>query len=228
MKIVVNQKVENESSCNILFLRVDPEDISLTIGEILNSLSNLSWIAKFDSDYLRMSYTKRARDSATYLATKIQAKCEDQITADTGEYVVSELARKAIVTGLNYLDVPLAELFKEQVSGNPGFDFYSANADQVIIFGEAKYSARDNAYGVGLKQVCRFALEGQDISDLPDIDKFFTTSSLEAVGRGEKAYAVAFSAKATSSEKLIQGILRNKQCQELMKYNELVFVAVNI
>lgn len=58
---------------------------------------------------------------------------DDEITKDTGEYVVSELARQTLVNHMKYLDVPLAELFKEQVSGNPGFDFYSANNEKTLF-----------------------------------------------------------------------------------------------
>lgn len=91
---------------------------------------------------MRSSFQKRAEDTAKYLANKILKNDGDKITEDSGEYVVSELARAALVSELRYLDIHLAELFKEQVSGNPGFDFYSANNQRVIIFGEAKYNSR--------------------------------------------------------------------------------------
>ena len=144
------------------------------------------------------------------------------------KYVVSELARQALVNELKYLDIPLAELFKEQISGNPGFDFYSANLEQIIIFGEAKYNSRQNAYGKGMEQVNRFIVEEQDISDLNDIDKFFEDSSLSKAASGEKAYAVAFAAKTTKSEDIVKGIVSNKYYSNLATYKEVIYLAVNV
>ena len=156
MKVLECKKIDVENYNSITYIRIDPENLSVTIRDIITSLSNLSWIAKFDKSYIRNSFFKRAEDTAEYLADKILKDDGDKITEDSGEYVVSELAREALVIELKYLDVPLAELFKEQVSGNPGFDFYSANKEKVIIFGEAKYSSGRNAYGIGMEQVDRF------------------------------------------------------------------------
>lgn len=213
---------------NITFIRIDPEDLSVSINEILTALSDLSWIAKFDEDYIRKSFQKRANDTANYLAKNLKLGKDDSITKSTGEYVVSELSREAIVAQLGYLDIPLAELFKEKISNNPGFDFYSANNEDIIVFGEAKYLARQNAYGSGMTQVNRFIRNGQDISDLNDIDKFFSKKALDSASCGEKCYAVAFSSKKTPSDKIISGIKKHKNFIDLSKNKELVFVAVNI
>ncbi len=228
MKVLECKKIDTENHSNIIFIRIDPEDISLSIRDIIVSFSNVSWISKFDKEYVRNSFLKRAQSSADYLAGKILSDSEDTITSDSGEYVVSELARQALVQRLKYLDVPLAELFKEQDSGNPGFDFYSANDEMIIIFGEAKYNSRQNAYGIGMEQVDRFISEGQDISDLNDIDKFFQEESLAKASLGERAYAIAFSAKNTKSEIIIKGILSNKYYENLAKHKEVIYLAVNV
>lgn len=96
---------------NITYIRIEPEDLSVTISDILVSLSDLSWIAKFDQSYIRNSFLKRAKDTANYLANKILKEDEDTITEDSGEYVVSELARETLVSELDYMDIPLAETF---------------------------------------------------------------------------------------------------------------------
>ena len=163
MKIIDSKKIDLDE--RITFIRVEPGDLIEMIETIINELSNLSWIAKFDQEYIRTSFDKRASDTAKYLAENIKLNKCDQVTGDTGEYIVSEVARKIIVTHLGYLDIPLAELFKEQLIGNPGFDYYSANKEEIIIFGEAKYISDRNAYGRGMEQVSRFIEEKQDISD---------------------------------------------------------------
>mgnify|MGYP000751952630 FL=1 len=228
MKVLECKKIDVENYNSITYIRIDPENLSVTIRDIITSLSNLSWIAKFDKSYIRNSFFKRAEDTAEYLADKILKDDGDKITEDSGEYVVSELAREALVIELKYLDVPLAELFKEQVSGNPGFDFYSANKEKVIIFGEAKYSSGRNAYGIGMEQVDRFIREGQDVSDLNDIDKFFEEESLKLADNGDKAYAIAFAAKGTASDMIIKGIIRNKHYKDIAINKEVIFLAVNV
>ena len=228
MKVLECKKIDVENYNSITYIRIDPENLSVTIRDIITSLSNLSWIAKFDKSYIRNSFFKRAEDTAEYLADKILKDDGDKITEVSGEYVVSELAREALVIELKYLDVPLAELFKEQVSGNPGFDFYSKKKKKVIIFGEAKYSSGRNAYGIGMEQVDRFIREGQDVSDLNDIDKFFEEESLKLADKGDKAYAIAFAAKGTASDMIIKGIIRNKHYKDIAINKEVIFLAVNV
>ena len=228
MKVLECKKIDVKNYNSITYIRIEPEDFSITIRDIITALSDLSWITKFDQSYIRNSFLKRAEDTAEYLASKILKDDGDKITEDSGEYVVSELAREALVAELKYLDIPLAELFKEQVSGNPGFDFYSANKDKVIIFGEAKYSSSRNAYGIGMEQVDRFIREGQDVSDLNDIDKFFEEESLQLADKGDKAYAVAFAAKGTVSDMIINGIVSNKHYKNIAINKEVIFLAVNV
>lgn len=228
MKIIECKKIDVENYDNIIFIRIEPEDLSITIREIINSLSDMSWISQFDQQYVRLSFEDRAKNTAKYLANKINSDDENQLTKDTGEYVVSELARQAIVSELKYMDIPLAELFKEQVSGNPGFDFYSANLDKVIIFGEAKYKSNENAYGRAMKQVDNFINNRQDISDLIDIRAFFEEESLNKVASGEKGYAVAFAAKSITSDSLIKNIIRNKYYKNLALHKEVIYLAVNV
>lgn len=228
MKILECKKIDIENHNNILFVRIEPENLSATIRDIIDSFSDMSWISKFDKPYIRDSFLTRAEASAKYLADKIQKDDTDNVTKDSGEYVVSELARQALVIQLKYLDVPLAELFKEQISGNPGFDFYSANNEKIIIFGEAKYNSRKNAYGVGMEQVDRFIQEGQDISDLNDIDKFFEDKSLDYAVAGDKAYAIAFASKGTPSERIISGIISNSHYENIAVHKEVIYLAVNV
>lgn len=228
MKILEQRTVDFQPNNHITFIRIEPENLSITIRDIISILSDLSWISKFDEEYTRSSFKKRAKDTAEYLEHNLKLGKDDNVTSNTGEYVVSELAREALVQHLGYLDIPLAELFKEQVSGNPGFDFYSLNKQNIIIFGEAKYLARQNAYGSGMNQVAKFIHTGQDISDINDIDKFFEAKSLDAANNGEKGYSIAFSSKETTSDRIITGIKKHKQYIELSKHKELIFVAVNV
>lgn len=222
--IIDHTKIEE----HVTFLRIDPTDIKLTLKNIIESLSDLAWISSFDQDYLRDSFLKRAEDSIEYIATKIITSVDDKVTSSSGEYVVSELARKAIVDNLNYLDIPLAELIKIKDIGNHGFDFYTRNLSEILLFGEAKYNARDNAYGSSFEQIVRFIDDKQDMADIADIHLFCCENSKTNFSNGHKGFIAAFASKGIATDKLIEGIKKNKNYLTASKYKELVCVAVNV
>jgi len=222
--IVDNKKIED----NITFIRIVPTSIELTLKDVFVSLSNLSWIYEFDKEYVRQSFQVRADATVKYISDNIIKANDDEITSNSGEYVISELARKSIIDELDYSNIPLGELIKEQKSGNPGFDFYSENLTEILLFGEAKYIANRNAYGSAFEQIVRFEKEKRDIADLQDIDKFCRGKSLKNVLENKKGFIAAFASKTITTERLINNIKANTDYNVLKKFNELICVAVNI
>lgn len=222
--IIDHQKIDD----HVTYIRIDPIDISLTLKEVFSSLSDLAWISNFDEEYLKQSFEIRAKATIDYIAKNIITSTDTKITSDSGEYVVSELARKTIVDKMAYLDIPLAELIKVKDAINHGFDFYSKNNDEIILFGEAKYNARQNAYGLSFEQIARFENEKQDCSDIIDIDRFCCENSKINFSNGKKGFIAAFSAKATTSDKIIKGIKKNTHFKGIKKFNEIICVAVNL
>ncbi|MFC3920514.1 hypothetical protein [Streptococcus lactarius] len=115
---------KGHSLSNVIFIRIEPSDLKVTINDIISSLNNLSWIETFDEEYIKNSFEIRANATAERLSSQLKHFQQDKVTTEIGETVVSELSRLAIVNELDYLDIPLAELFKQQIAGNPGFDFF--------------------------------------------------------------------------------------------------------
>ena len=74
------------------FIRIQPNDIKTTLREVFTSLSNLCWIESFDKEYAKLSFQKRAEQTIEYISNNIIKDSDDNITRDSGEYVVSELA----------------------------------------------------------------------------------------------------------------------------------------
>lgn len=138
--------------------------------------------------------------------------------------MVSELAREAIVSELNYLSIPLAELLGKKISGNPGFDFHSQNnATNTVIFGEAKYVTAHSGYPRAIDQIKEFVDDKKDIADIADLRDFCSADALSRVVNGFKGFAAAFSAKSTPSERLISAITAKDSFQELLKYEEVIY-----
>ncbi|WP_312746701.1 hypothetical protein [Sphingobacterium multivorum] len=213
---------------HIKFLRIDPTNLKLTLKNILDSLMDLSWISNFDKQFLKSSYEERSKTTIAYIATKIIKEEDDTVTKNSGEYIVSELARLSIIEKYNYLDIPLAELFKKKVIGNHGFDFYSRNLNKNILFGEAKYIASQNAYGNALGQISEFFDAKQHITDIADIQNFFCDESLENCHNNEVGFIAAFSSKDIKTDSLIENIKNNTSFITLKNFKEIILVAVNI
>ena len=129
---------------------------------------------------------------------------------------------------MDYLDVPLAELIKEKIVGNPGFDFYSENKNSILLFGEAKYVAKTNAYNKALEQIESFSISGKDINDIASIDRFFSEDALKNANNGDKGYIAAFSSTEIETEKLVRNIQNNEHYKNLSSHKELICVAVTI
>lgn len=213
---------------NVIFIRIEPSDLKITINDIICSLNNLSWIETFDKEYIRKSFKIRASTTAEHLSNNLNNFAQDKVTTDIGEIVVSELSRLAIVNELKYRDIPLAELFKQKISGNHGFDFFSETLSQFIVFGEAKYVSNSNGYGRALEQIERFIVEERDTSDLNDIDKFVSELSLNNHDQNHKAFACAFSATSIETETLINHILKNANFNKIKHHKEIILIAVNV
>lgn len=217
-------------SPKIHFFRIEPTQKGLkdSLKNIYLSLSQLCWLSKFDGSFLKQSFEIRARGTLDYIYQKVINGNTDKSIEEAGEYVVSELSRQTIISEKKYTDIPLGELIKQKVAGNPGFDFFTKNLSDEILFAEAKYNSNQNAYGIAFNQIKNFITEKKDITDLPDIEKIVGEKACENALKNQKGYIAAFSTKDTPTDILIKNIVKNKDYQILSTYQELICVAVDI
>lgn len=96
MNIIDFRKICFDKHNRAYFLRVQPDDLKVTLSQIFYVLSDLSWISNFDEDYIRESFQERAKATLADIYAKITTSSTDEVSSDAGEYVVSELAREAI------------------------------------------------------------------------------------------------------------------------------------
>lgn len=212
------------------FIRIEPTNLQVTLGEIYASLANLNWVNALPNvpDIIRRSFENRAKNSLPKLNKLLVAGASSAIVSDAKQYVVSELARGTVVNDLGYLDIPLAELLKIQKSGNPGFDFYSENKNKNLLFGEAKYNAQQSAYNSAMGQIEDFIKDRKDVMDVADLLLFCSTEALDNMGKGQIGFIAAFSATSISDEDLERNIENNAHFKNLLEYKEMICVAVNI
>lgn len=220
---------ERDLEHNVKFFRIQPIDVKMTLTEVFDSLSDLAWISNFDKEYKRDSYEARAKSTIEYIAKNIISNNDDLITKDSGEYVVSELSRKVIISRLNHTNIPLAELFKAKRSGNHCFDFYSVSPRKEIFFGEAKFDSASSAFARAFEQINRFVnTEKRDLEDIVEITDFCCEESLENFSKGDKGFTACFSSKSTPTDSLIKFIKQNGNYDEFKKHKHLICVAVNL
>lgn len=212
------------------FIRIEPVNLQVTLRDIYDSLANLNWVNSLPNvaAIIKKSYERRANNSLPKLYDLLVSGASTAITSDAKQYIVSELGRGAVVNDMGYLDIPLGELLRIQKSGNPGFDFYSENRNEIILFGEAKYIGRQSAYNSAMGQIEDFIRDGKDELDVADLDHFCSPGSFDNMEKGEKGFIAAFSATSIETAELEANIENNSHFKNLLKYKELICVAVNI
>lgn len=214
---------------NVFFLRIDPEDISIALKDILTELANFSWLSSFDKESLKKSLQLNAQKTCDSLRDKFYDDNQNPIVDEAGEYIVSVFSKRSIVERLGHNDVPLAELLGRKTTGNPGFDFYTEEPDlQLITCGEAKYIHGKNAYTSSLQQINRFISEQKHVSDVVILNGLTSDTSLDNLVSGYFGVCAAFSSTKIKTNTLIQHICNNMDFRQSLYYNYIVLVAVDI
>lgn len=226
----LSERVKELFSTNtkVIFIRINPYPINDTLKLIYNELTNKSWINRYKKDIIRKSIEERATKTIETISNKLKMCENDSIASEAGEYIISILGKQALSDNLNYIYIPLAEMWKEKNSGNPGFDFHSESTDNKIIFGEAKYICGCNAYNSSLSQINKFVTLKKDLKEIVDLDNLVSVSSIENFENGRKGYAAAFSSTSIADSDLIENICKNSSFQKLLCFDELLLVAVDI
>lgn len=217
------------SNSKVIFLRINPEDLSLALQDILNELADFSWLNRFNKDFLRQSMEINASKTCAALKTKFYDNNSDPIIEEAGEYIVSVYSKRGLVEGLGHLDVPLAELLGRKKIGNPGFDFFTEELSlQLVTCGEAKYKKGKNAYNSSLFQINAFIDEQKHKSDVVILTHLVSDASLTNLINNRFGVCAAFSSTAIESETLIRNICSNEFFLKSLKYEYVILVAVNI
>lgn len=211
------------------FIRVSPEELDVTIREILMELSNFSWLARFNKDYLRKSMEHKAQATCDYLKKAFYDENQTPLVSNAGEYIVSTLSKRSIVEQLDHLDVPLAELLGRKKVGNPGFDFFTEDmSEHIVSCGESKYVNGVNAYNTSLGQIRQFIVDKKYYDDIPLLQSLVEEEALEKMANDLIGISVAFSATNITDEELLSNIANNSHFKELVKRFKIILVAVNM
>ena len=211
-KFEVDKAKYNITQCEAkMFACLVTVNASESIKAVIDEINDDSWIAKLDI-VDRTSYEARAvrtvekimRECTKYNSSTKETKYDYSVV---GEYIISREGRDTLVSEFQHAHVPLAELWKEQLSGNPGFDYHSESISNRIIFGEAKYNSNSNPYNDAISQVEGFIQDQKDKMELTDLKNFVTDQAVNNFLEHKKGFAVSFSIKAEDPSKIVENAI---------------------
>ncbi len=217
-----------KTDCTVYSIYVQVTDINKIAKEISSVIQDTCWINNLlDEDDID-SYLTRAEQTIKYIVEDILNKVENDVSSDFGEYLISNVSQMTLVDRLNHERIPLAELWKEQKSGNPGFDFHSFSPNDFLVYGEAKYNAKNNPYSVAIGQINHFLEIQKDIQEYADLKRIFSKVSSRHKKNSNKAFVASFSLNAKDNEDILRKALECEELQNLMKYPELYIIGVEV
>ena len=150
-----------------------------------------------------------------------------KIESEFGEYMISMSAGDCLQKGLKHTVLPISELWKEKLTGNPGFDFHTETHQGRISFGEAKYSSNDNPYTDAAKQVHSFITEEKDKIDAVHLQHLASKKAIDALIANSRGFAIAFSLHSTDHETILNNALQSDLVKRLSgSCDELYIVGV--
>lgn len=211
----------------IYSMALDISDIESRVQEMHQIISDTSWLEPLDI-IDRATYAARSQPTIDKVVNDILNKVNSEISEEFGEYMVSDSSQTALKVHLNHIRAPLAELIKEKITGNPGFDFHTESPDSVVAFGEAKYSGVQSAHGRALRQINKFIDEKKDIQELSDLRKFITETAIQNAASGNKSYCAAFSIVSDDITGIMDNALNSKYIGPLLCYEAIFLIGVKV
>ncbi|MBG6288400.1 hypothetical protein I5I61_13175 [Pseudomonas nitroreducens] len=215
------------SECILMGIHVRISDIDVRAEEMLNAISDTSWIDGFGA-VKKIAFQARAKRTVAKLVELIKSRSSSSLSTDFGEYLVSDSAQCVLDSSCSHTKVPLAELLKEKVSGNPGFDFHTESQTGFIAFGEAKYSGKRSPYTKALEQIIDFIGLEKDSAELDLLENFVSAEAVQRYIEGHKAYVAAFSINSDDPAGVLTSAISHAFTDKLLGYRELYLIGVEI
>jgi len=203
------------------------DDVQERVSELLHSISDQSWINSLEA-CKQLTFKARANATIYHISNNIISKVQNDITEEFGEFMVSSSAQDALEDELNHLKIPLAELLKEKIIGNPGFDFHTESSNEVLVFGEAKYSEAGTPRRKALKQIGEFIQKDKDEMELIILNEFCSENAMTNAVKSERGYCAAFSFNGGNIDTIFRNAINSVDFQNLLNNKELYLIAVEV
>ncbi len=204
---------------------VEVTDIAKIATDMHDRITETSWLN--DLDVIDQT-TFRATSAKTIekLVECIANRQSNPLSEDFGEYLITDVALEALHSQYQHTKVPLAELLKEKISGNPGFDFHTETPANMIAYGESKYSGSSTRYSDALRQISEFIRDKKDDIDLRLLNSFVSSVAISNHIAGKKSYSAAFSINAKNPELIMDNVAASDSVMNLLACENLFLIGV--
>ena len=220
------KKIPADCACEINCLHIKIKDFRPIIEEFEEYISDTSWIDGLD-EISKLTFKATTKKTIDKIVNDIIAKVSTSVNEDIGEFIVSYSAQLALERGYTHVRIPLAELLKEKISGNPGFDYHTISSKNYLIFGEAKFSMDSTPRANALEQIVLF-IGDRDNAELLWLQPFLTEHTKNSIIKGEKGYAAAFSYNNKNILATLDNALDSAPVKDIIKHKELYLIAVEL
>lgn len=150
---------------------ININSIQIIAKKISTIILNHTWILSLDPT-AQLAYRETVKKTSDIINNICKHIIDNpQIEKDFGEIMVSITASESLRHLFNHISLPISELWKEKVRGNPGFDFHTVSQEDIIHFGEAKYSSSKNPYRDAITQAEDFVCKEKHYLDLINLDR---------------------------------------------------------
>lgn len=214
------------SFCEINCLHIKIKDFKPIVQEFETYISDTSWINNLD-EISKKAFKVNAEKTIDKIVNDIIGGITTSVNEDIGEFIVSYSAQLALEIEFSHQRIPLAELLKEKVLGNPGFDFHTISTNNYLVFGEAKFSLDSTPRARALEQIEKF-IGDRDNAELKWLEPFLDPTTYANIIKDEKGYTAAFSFNGGNIITILNNALASDPIKEITKHKELYLIAVEL
>lgn len=214
------------TSCDINCLHIKIKDFKPIVKEFETYITDTSWINSLD-EISKKVFKVNAEKTIDKIVNDIIAGITTSLNEDIGEFIVSYSAQLALEIEHSHQRIPLAELLKEKITGNPGFDFHTISTNSYLVFGEAKFSLNSTPRAKALDQIEKF-IGDRDNAELKWLEPFLDSTTKANIIKDEKGYTAAFSFNGGNIITILNNALLSAPIAEIIKHKELYLIAVEL
>src|SRR5690554_4297844 len=168
-----------------------------------------SWMMSLDAGSQR-AYRKTVGETAAALVEVFEsARVSSEVGAEFGEIMVSIGSTKALEKIFNHVVLPIAELWKPQLKQNEGFDFHTVCTEQLINFGEAKYSGGTSPHGSAIIQSEKFLKAEKHLRDYVHLRELAPAEAVNNLNNDSFGIVISFSINANDPLKVLSNAIES-------------------
>jgi len=192
---------------------VEISDVQKIAFALTSQVQDTSWMMNFDIGTKR-SYDKTVNETAQKLVEVFRTASNVKgIAGEFGESMVSMGSARALEMLFKHIVLPVAELWKPQLKQNEGFDFHTVCQEEVINFGEAKYSSLQskNPHSDAIPQACNFIDNDKHYRDRVHLLNLVSSNAIDNLDDEDFGVIAAFSINSDKPLNILKNALKSAE-----------------